>query len=87
MSAMDDFAGRLRGFLISLGDKVNAEDAEFVMHLIDHDEGGEAIISVASSIAEHDGTLTSHEKEALLSFARSLGVEEELPPRFRMSGP
>jgi hypothetical protein len=79
VSTLDDFAGRLRGLVISVSQDLEPTEAGLLMHLIDHDEGGEALISLGWFIVEKDRTVTRDAIATLRKLAESLGVQNELP--------
>lgn len=79
MSALDEFAGLLRGLVISLAEDLEPSEAGLVMHLIDHDEGGEALLSLAWVIVENDRTVAQSTIASLRSLAEALGVQDDLP--------
>ena len=58
-----------------------------VMHLIDHEEGGEALIALAWIAVENDRALPPDAIAAVRCIAADLGVEADLPGSFGQSGP
>ena len=86
MSDLDDFVGRLRGFVISVAESLAPDEAGLVMHLIDHDEGGEAILTLAWIAVENGWVLPPEAIKAVVRFAADLGVAGDLPDSFAPSG-
>ena len=54
MSAQDEYAGRLRGLLISLGEHLEPYQLDILMDAVDHDEGPEALVMLAWYIVDGD---------------------------------
>jgi hypothetical protein len=54
MRDRDDFVGRLRGVVVSLWGTLSSEECAEVEHLIEHDELGEALRTLAWIIVEED---------------------------------
>jgi hypothetical protein len=82
VSALDDFAARLRGLVISVADALSPDEAGLVMHLIDHDEGGEAMLSLAWIAVENERSLSDEAVQSVVRFAIDLGVADDLPASF-----
>jgi hypothetical protein len=80
MSALEDFAGRLRGLVISLADFLDPADIELVHHLIDHDEGGEALLTLSWIIVEKNKHVPSDALVAIRELSEGLVDPVDMPP-------
>ena len=79
MTSPEEFSGRLRGFVISVADYIAPDEANLVMHLIDHGEGGEAMLTLAWIIVESNWRVPSEHLADLRALAKATGVADELP--------
>jgi hypothetical protein len=82
MSDLDEFVGRLRGLVMSVADAFAPDETGLIMHLIDHDEGGEAMLTLAWIAVENGRSLTDEAVQSLVRFATHLGVAGDLPASF-----
>ena len=79
MSAYDEFAGRVRGLVISLSGIFTPDECREVEHFIDHDEAGEALITLAWIIVEEDKRIPSETLAAIRDLSRGLMSEKDMP--------
>lgn len=79
MSDRDEFVGRVRGLLISLSGTLSAEEGAEVEHLIEHDEVGEALRTLAWIIVEEDKRISQQAYDAIRELSASLVAEEHMP--------
>jgi hypothetical protein len=79
VSRLDEFAGRLRGLVISVADALSPDEVGLVMYLIDYDEGGNAMLSLAWIAVENGRSLSGEAVQSVIRLATDLGVADDLP--------
>jgi hypothetical protein len=72
----------LRGLVISIANTLSSDEVGLLMHLIDHDEGGEAMLSLAWIVVESGRSLPAAAAREIVRFASDLGVATDLPASF-----
>ena len=82
MNELHDFLAEVRAFLNSLEFLSPSERAE-VDHLVDHDEIGEALRTLAWIIVEEGHAVPPDVHRAIRSLSAGLVVPEQMPPDFR----
>jgi len=83
VTEMEDFLGRVRGLLISLGGLFTPEESSEVEHLIDHGELGEALRAMAWIIVEEDKRVPAPAITAILELSTGLVEESHMPDGLR----
>lgn len=79
MSDLDDFVGRVRGLLISLSSELTEAESAEVQHLIDHDEHGEALRTLAWIMVEGDKTISFDAYRSIRRLSAGLVREGDMP--------
>ena len=72
----EEIAGRLRGLLIRLDDRLGRQDQLWTAEFIDHNELGLALEQMAGALAEDEQPVTADERGDLLALAATMGIEE-----------
>lgn len=79
MTPLEDYLRRVRELLASLsGSLTDAERAE-VLHLIDHDECGEALRTLAWIVVEEDKRIPTTAIAAIRELSHGLVADDDLP--------
>ena len=80
MNLREDYIGRCRGLLISLGDVLSEEDSSWVEHLIDHGEAPEAMVSLAHIVVDNNMRIPAQAIQSMRDLASDLVPDEAWPP-------
>lgn len=80
MSTPQDFARRLDDLVASVAGVLSNQHLPLVKELIDHGEGGEAIILLASLIAQGDERVPAAVIAEIRDLAEDYVDEDDLPP-------
>jgi hypothetical protein len=76
------FASRLRSLVASVSGVLTPEDRELVEHLIDHDEGGEALTSLAWIVVDGNKQIPRPAMDEFLKLAEGLVDPRYMPEGF-----
>lgn len=77
--AHDYLSGHLRGLLVLLHLTLSREEAAEVADLLDHDEFGEALRTLAWLLVEEGKKVSTEELLEIRSLAATMEISEELP--------
>jgi hypothetical protein len=73
-SYYEDLAGRLRGVLIMVGDRLPQPDRALIGEFIDHNELGLALEQIADLLAESATPIWAIERTDMLALARDMSM-------------
>ena len=76
----DEYVGRCRALVISVADDLPAEELGWAMHLIDHDEPAEGLVSLAWSLETAKGCVEPETALRIVSLINGLVPVDSLPP-------
>lgn len=79
MSDRELFVGRVRGLLISMWGTLSPDESAEVQHLIDHDEVGEALRTLAWIIVEADKRISRDAYNAIRELSAGLVDDKHMP--------
>lgn len=68
-SYVDEMAGRLRGLLVRLGDRLSCEQVTNIAENVDANEFGLALEQLADDVSDNEKPVTSAEWEDMLALA------------------
>lgn len=74
----EDIAGRLRGLLIRLCDRLQDNDQVVITELIDANELGLALEYVADALCEDEHPLSADERADMLSFVARMQMDDRV---------
>ena len=77
----EDLAGRLYGLVIRLSDRLPADQAQWLHHVIDVGEYGLALEDMAGILAYDQIAITSQERSDMLALADRMKLKDGLVPR------
>lgn len=80
MSELEAFLNRVRSLLTSLEGTLNPSEISEVEHLMDHDEIGEALRTLAWIIVEEDKRVPFETIASIRELSRGLVDEADMPP-------
>lgn len=80
MTALGDYLGRAQALVLSLADDLTDAEQHEVRHLIDHDEVGEALRTLAWIIVEEDKRVPATAISAIRELSTGLVDADDLPP-------
>ena len=78
VSDYEEIAGRLRGLLIRLGDRLRGEDQTWILDFIDANELGLALEQMADALGDELTPVSVEEREDMLSLADSMAVGDRV---------
>ena len=70
----EDLAGRLYGLVIIFSDRLPADRAEWVHHVVDVGEYGLALEDLAAMLVHDKIAITDQERADIVSLARQMGM-------------
>ena len=76
---LERYLARVNEFLASLATTLSDDERSEVQHLIDHDEIGEALCTLAWIIVDGNKTLSAGSYATLMELSRGLVAPEDLP--------
>lgn len=76
---MEAYLGRLKGLVVSIEGMVSSGACDEAMHLIDHGEGAEGMLSLAWSIVEEDRQVPAWVIDTLRDLAAGFVHDEHWP--------
>jgi hypothetical protein len=80
VSAQEDYIKRLRGVLTQVEAVLSAEEHADVQRLIDHDEGGEAMLTLAWILVEGGRRVSAPTIRDIRELAEGLVEPTDFPP-------
>lgn len=83
----EEIAGRLRGLLIRLDDRVGRRDQAIVAEYIDANELGLALDQLAYALSEDGRGLVVDERSDMLALAEAMGIESRISSALRSCPP
>ncbi len=72
-------SGHLRGLLVSLDRSLSKAESAEVADLVDHDEFGEALLTLAWLLVEEEKKVGLQELDEIRSLAKLMKISQELP--------
>jgi hypothetical protein len=75
-SYYEDIAGRLRGVLIMVGDRLPQSDRGLIGEFIDHNELGLALEQIADLLAEAATPVRATERADMLALAQDMNMDD-----------
>jgi hypothetical protein len=74
----EEIAGRLRGLLIRLDDRLSAKDAKLIAEFIDVGELGLALEQMADQLSEYEQPLSASERADMLSLVARMQMNDRV---------
>jgi flagellar biosynthesis regulator FlbT len=81
MTERDAYLARVRALVSSASDRLTLAERQEVEHLVDHDEIGEALRTLAWIIVDEDKRVPSSVLSGIRELSAGLISAEDLPPR------
>ncbi|MFE4000455.1 MafI family immunity protein [Nocardioides sp. YIM B13467] len=75
----EEIAGRLRGLLIRLADRLSSEDITLIAELVDANELGLALEQLADVLSEDERPLTEDERADMVALADRMHMGDRVP--------
>jgi hypothetical protein len=74
----EEIAGRLRGLLIRLGDRLASKDQSWIVEFVDANELGLALEQMADALSEDEQPLAVDERTDMLALADEMGLGDRV---------
>jgi hypothetical protein len=74
----EDVAGRLRGLLVRLADRLPREQQSLIDEFIDHAEFGLALEQLADGLGEDELALATDERQDMIALAQTMMLGERV---------
>lgn len=75
----EEIAGRLRGLLILLSDRLPPKDQTLIAEFIDANELGLALEQMADVLSEDEQPISRQERDDMLALAETMALGERVP--------
>ncbi|MFD4325663.1 MafI family immunity protein [Nocardioides sp. NPDC058538] len=75
----EEIAGRLRGLLIRLADRLSSEDITLIAEFVDANELGLALEQLADVLSEDERPLTEDERADMVALADRMYMGDRVP--------
>lgn len=75
----EEIAGRLRGLLIRLADRLSSEDITLIAEFVDANELGLALEQLADVLSEDERPLTEDERADMVALADRMHMGDRVP--------
>lgn len=75
----EGIAGRLRGLLIRLADRISSEDVTLIAEFVDANELGLALEQLADVLSEYERPLTEDERADMVALADRMHTGDRVP--------